>query len=72
MARVKSMHRVEWDAAAQPASWTWTSPAEREKRNVGILELWEMGWSRASIAERFDITPQRVSQIVNTFGAGWR
>jgi transcriptional regulator with XRE-family HTH domain len=36
------------------------------------MELWQLGWSRRAIAERFDLTPQRISQIVNNFGYGWR
>jgi DNA-binding CsgD family transcriptional regulator len=53
-------------------TWRWLTPEEREKRNEHILELWAMGYSRIEIAEKMDITAQRVSQIVNSFGAGWR
>lgn len=52
--------------------WRWLTPAEREERNAWIMELWAMGLSREDIAERVDLTVQRVSQIVNSFGAGWR
>jgi hypothetical protein len=49
-------------------TWTWLSPEEREKRNQHVLELWQMGYSRQEIAGRVDVTPQRVSQIVLSFG----
>jgi uncharacterized protein (DUF433 family) len=45
-------------------TWTWLKPTEREKRDGTIRELWEMGWSVQKIAERYDITAQRVHQIV--------
>ena len=59
---------MKWDPAARPRSWTWTSPSEREARNVAIYELWQLGWSRQRIAERYDLSPQRISQIVSEFG----
>ncbi len=52
--------------------WRWLSPEEREKRNEHILELWAMGYSRQIIAAEMDLTVQRISQIINDFGAGWR
>jgi hypothetical protein len=55
---------IRWDAAAQPRSWTWTSPSEREKRDGRIRELYAMGHSRRELADIFDLTPQRIDQIV--------
>ena len=52
--------------------WRWLSPDERAERNEWIMELWAMGETREQIAEKVDLTPQRVSQVVNGFGAGWR
>lgn len=43
-----------------------------EDRNTQILEWWAMGKDRRWIAAQVDLTPQRVSQIVNSFGSGWR
>ena len=56
----------------EPERWRWLSPQEKEKRAAGIMEKWEMGWSREAIAKHYDLSRQRVSQIVNSFGAGWR
>jgi hypothetical protein len=42
--------------------------ADRDKRDGRILELWQMGWHRKAIAEVTGLTPQRVSQIVLSFG----
>ena len=47
------------------AVWRYLSPQERQKRDGHIRELWAMGVSRQEIAERYDITPARVSQIVH-------
>ena len=44
--------------------WTWLKPTEREKRDGHIRELWAMGWTRQELADEFDLTPQRVDQIV--------
>jgi Mor family transcriptional regulator len=44
--------------------WRWLRPTERDKRNESIREKWQLGWSAKDIAERYDITPQRVHQIV--------
>jgi hypothetical protein len=41
-------------------------------RNDLILALARSGVSRFELAAQFDITPQRVSQIVNQLGFGWR
>lgn len=51
---------------------SWLPAAAIEQRNERILELWAMGASRGEIARLVDLTPQRVSQIVNSFGCGWR
>jgi hypothetical protein len=59
---------MTWDSAAEPRSWTWTSPEDREARNVQIMEWWELGVSREEIARRVDLTPARISQIVHSFG----
>jgi Mor family transcriptional regulator len=44
--------------------WIWLKAAERAKRDGHIRELYAMGWTKQEIAERYDITPQRVYQIV--------
>ena len=59
---------MKWDPAAEPKTWTWTSPEERKARNVQIMEWWELGVPRDEIARRVDVTPQRISQIVTSFG----
>jgi hypothetical protein len=61
-------------AAARPAEggadvktetrWRWLTPIERAKRDGRIRELYAMGWDRREIAAVFDLTPQRVDQIV--------
>jgi len=51
---------------------SWLSAAEMAARNVHIMELFAMGYGRRDIAKLVDLTPQRVSQIVNAFGCGWR
>lgn len=64
----------ENQAVAQHAKsvYRWSRVKDRAARNERIMELWEMGVPREEIAEKVDLTPQRVSQIVNSFGAGWR
>ena len=52
--------------------YRWSDERKRAERNVGIMERWDLGWSREEIAAYYDITPQRVSQIVRKFGYGWR
>jgi len=52
--------------------YRWSRVKDRIKRDEHIMELWAMGESREEIAEQVDLSPQRVSQIVNGFGAGWR
>ncbi len=49
----------------------WTKQ-ERKDRDIGIMEKWQLGWSREAIAEHYDLTVQRISQIVNSFGATFR
>jgi hypothetical protein len=51
---------------------SWFTRAEQEKRNAHIMELYAMGHDRRYIAEKVDLTPQRVSQIINDFGYGYR
>jgi hypothetical protein len=51
---------------------SWLTAAEQAARNEHILELWAMGYGRKAIAAIVDLTPQRVSQIVNSWGYGWR
>lgn len=46
--------------------WTWLTPIERAKRDGRIRELYAMGWARQELADEFDVTPQRVDQIVRT------
>jgi len=36
------------------------------------MELWGMGWDRVAIAERFDVSPSRITQIVQGFGESFR
>jgi DNA-binding NarL/FixJ family response regulator len=52
--------------------YRWSRVKDRIARDEHIMELWAMGESREEIAEQVDLSPQRVSQIVNGFGAGWR
>lgn len=44
--------------------WYWLPPPAREARDEHIRELWAMGRSRRSLADEFDLTPQRIDQIV--------
>ena len=44
--------------------WRWLTPIERAKRDGRIRELYAMGWTRQELADEFDLTPQRVDQIV--------
>jgi hypothetical protein len=44
--------------------WRWLTPVERAKRDGRLRELWAMGWTRQELADEFDLTPQRVDQIV--------
>jgi hypothetical protein len=47
-------------------TWRWLTPTERAKRDGRIRELWAMGWTRQELADEFDLTPQRVDQIVRS------
>jgi hypothetical protein len=49
-------------------TWRWLTPEQREKRNAEVMELWAFGYSRQQIARIVDLTPQRVGQIVSSFG----
>lgn len=53
---------------------TWDAPTaeQRVTRNEKIRELWELGVSREEIARITDLSPQRISQIVNAFGETFR
>lgn len=53
---------IRWDTP--PTTWTWTSPSERAKRDAHIRELYAMGISKKEIAEQYDLTVQRVHQII--------
>ena len=44
--------------------WRWLTADEREKRKVAIWELWDMGYPAAEIAARYDLSVQRVRQII--------
>jgi hypothetical protein len=44
--------------------WRWLPPDERARRDAAIRELWAMGRSYGEIGEMFDLTKQRVFQIV--------
>jgi DNA-binding NarL/FixJ family response regulator len=52
--------------------WRYRTKAQRDKRDTAILELWAMGLDRREIARRFDLTPDRISQIVLSYGGGFR
>ena len=43
----------------------WLSPPKREARDEHIRELYAMGKTRRELAEMFDLTPQRIDQIVS-------
>jgi hypothetical protein len=49
--------------------WRWLSRDERARRDAAILELYAMGRSYAEIGEMFDLTKQRVFQIVKEVGS---
>jgi hypothetical protein len=51
---------------------SWLTRAEQEKRNEHIFELYDMGHDRQYIADRVGLTPQRISQILNDRGYGYR
>ena len=53
-------------------TWPYSTPEARAKRDGRIMELWQMGLDRREIATLVDLTPQRVSQIVRSFGATFR
>lgn len=44
--------------------WHWLTPSQREARDEHIRELWAMGRTRRELAEEFNVTPQRIDQIV--------
>ncbi len=52
--------------------WGSVTKADIEGRNAHVMELYAMGWSRRELADRFMLTPQRISQIVNDFGYTFR
>jgi plasmid maintenance system antidote protein VapI len=45
-------------------AYRFLSTAERNARDQRIREKWAMGWSRRELAQAFELTPQRVDQIV--------
>jgi hypothetical protein len=49
-----------------------TPLSEMASRNEQILEAAKNGANRRELAVRFDLTPVRISQIVNQYGFGWR
>lgn len=49
-------------------TWSWLTPEERADRNVEVMELWAFGYSKKQIAVIVGLTPQRIGQIVNSFG----
>ena len=53
-------------------TWAYRTAESRKARDARIMEWWALGLSPREIAAEVDLTPQRVSQIVNSFGAGWR
>ena len=74
--RAEFDHEIEQENRAimhiERGIYQWSDARKRAERDGHIMELWEMGYSREDIAEKVDLTVQRVSQIVNSFGAGWR
>lgn len=48
----------------EQGSWRWKPREERDRRDAHIRELYAMGYTRHELAERFDLTPQRISQII--------
>jgi hypothetical protein len=52
--------------------WRYRTKEERDKRDAAIMELHAMGLDRRTIARRFDLTPDRISQIVLSYGGGFR
>lgn len=55
-------------ATIERPPWRYSTAEARKDRNIGIMEKYDLGWSRESIAQHYDITPKRVSQIVGSFG----
>jgi len=53
-------------------SWPWPTPELRRARDEQIMELYAMGLDRRAIARRFDLTPDRISQIVLSYGGRFR
>lgn len=51
---------------------SWFSPSEVEARRARVMELYALGKSRHEIADDVAITPQRVSQIITSFGYSYR
>jgi uncharacterized protein (DUF433 family) len=49
--------------------WRYRTKAQRDARDVHILELWAMGWTAEMIARKFNLTAPRINQIVASFGA---
>jgi len=51
---------------------TWHPSAEyaerMEARNESILEKWQLGWSKQEIADHYGLTPQRIGQVILSFG----
>jgi hypothetical protein len=58
-------------ADLEKSEFRWSRHVDRPKRDAHIMELWALGLTREEIGERVDLTPQRVSQIVHSFGVGW-
>jgi hypothetical protein len=54
--------------------YRWSRVRDRAARDAQIMEWWAMGKEREWIAEHVDLSPMRVSQIVQSFGFGngWR
>jgi DNA-binding NarL/FixJ family response regulator len=59
-------------AQTERPPWRYRTKEERDKRDAAILELWAMGLDQRTIAQRFDLTPARISQIVLSYGGGFR
>ena len=52
--------------------WRYRTKEARKDRDIGIMEKYDLGWSRHKIAEHYDLTPARVGQIVSSFGETFR
>ena len=45
----------------------WKPPSQRLERDELIREKFALGWSLQDLAKEYDLTPQRIWQIVNYY-----